>query len=42
MNGERRVEDVNVPKSRNLSNVGLGDSVRVRLTEALAVSVAKA
>jgi hypothetical protein len=34
-------QEVDVPKSRDLSNVGLGDSVRVRLTEALAVSVTK-
>lgn len=36
-----RHEEVNVPRSRDLSNVGLGDSVRVRVTEALAISVVK-
>ena len=35
------VNEVNVPKSRDLSNVALGDSVRARVTEALAVSVTK-
>lgn len=35
------IEEVNVPKSRDLSKVGLGDSVRIQLTEALAISVVK-
>jgi hypothetical protein len=35
------VEEVNVPKSRDLSKVGLGDAVRVQVTEALAIEVVK-
>ena len=36
-----RTEEFNVPKHRDLSNVGLGDSVRLQLTEALAISVVR-
>jgi len=36
-----RVEELDVPKSRDLSNVGLGDSVRIQVSEALAVEVVK-
>jgi hypothetical protein len=32
---------VHVGKHRDLSNVGLGDSVRVQITEAVAISVVR-
>ena len=35
------IEEVDVPKHRDLSKVGLGDSVRIRLTEALAVAIVR-
>ena len=34
-----RVQEINVGKHRDLSNVGLGDSVRIQLTEAVAIAV---
>ena len=36
-----RIQEVHVPKSRDLSNVGLGDSVRVQITEAFAIEVVR-
>ena len=36
-----RVREINVGKNRDLTQVGLGDSVRIRLTEALAIAVVK-
>lgn len=36
-----RIREINVSKDRDLSEVGLGDSVRVRLTDAVAISVVK-
>ena len=36
-----RVDEVNVGKHRDLSKVGLGDSVRIRVTEAVALSVVR-
>ncbi len=36
-----RIQEVDVGKQRDLSKVGLGDSVRVRITEAVALSVVK-
>ncbi len=36
-----RVQEVHVGKRRDLSNVGLGDSVRIRITEAGALSVVR-
>ena len=35
------IEEFNVGKDRDLSNVGLGDSVRIQVTEAIAISVVK-
>lgn len=34
-----RVEEINVGKNRDLTKVGLGDSVRIQLTEAIAIAV---
>ena len=36
-----RIQEVHVGKRRDLSNVGLGDSVRVQITEAVAISVVR-
>ena len=36
-----RIQEVHVGKHRDLSNVGLGDSVRVQITEAVAISVVR-
>ncbi len=36
-----RIQEVQVGKHRDLSNVGLGDSVRVQITEAVAISVVR-
>jgi hypothetical protein len=36
-----RVREMNVGKNRDLSKVGLGDSVRIQFTEAIAISVTK-
>jgi hypothetical protein len=36
-----RIQEVQVGKQRDLSNVGLGDSVRVQITEAVAISVVR-
>ena len=36
-----RIREINVSKDRDLSEVGLGDSVRVRLTDAVAIPVVK-
>ncbi len=36
-----RIREINVSKDRDLSEVGLGDSVRVQLTDAVAISVVK-
>jgi hypothetical protein len=36
-----RVQEIKVGKHRDLSNVGLGDSVRIQLTEAVAITVVK-
>ena len=36
-----RVQEVHVGKHRDLSKVGLGDSVRVQITEAVAISVVR-
>jgi hypothetical protein len=35
------VREINVSKKRDLSNVGLGDSVRVQMTDAVAIEVVK-
>lgn len=35
------IEEINVPKHRDLSKVGLGDAVRIQLTEALAIAVVR-
>jgi len=36
-----RIREINVSKDRDLSEVGLGDSVRVQVTDAVAISVVK-
>ncbi len=36
-----RIQEVDVAKHRDLSKVGLGDSVRIQLTEAVAIQVVK-
>jgi hypothetical protein len=36
-----RVREMNVGKHRDLSKVGLGDSIRIQFTEAIAISVTK-
>jgi hypothetical protein len=36
-----RVREINVGKNRDLTKVGLGDSVRIQFTEAIAISVTK-
>ena len=36
-----RIQEVDVGRHRDLSNVGLGDSVRIQITEAVALSVVK-
>ena len=36
-----RIEELNVGRNRDLSQVGLGDSVRIRMTEALAIAVVR-
>ena len=36
-----RIQELNVGKNRDLTKVGLGDSVRIQVTEAIAIVVAK-
>ena len=36
-----RIKELNVGRKRDLSQVGLGDSVRIQLTEAIAIAITK-